>query len=202
MICGSYCLTLVVVLCMLQLSCQDLQYDEWHSQCFPQIHCLELLQAGEVPNGVKDDLFGCQEIGERWHQEFVAGCFDDEKWFDKPVCLRKVKKFTTAANKCIVRDKDHKLVELKNTCDFSGRLLYIGTQENVDLIDLPVALSHRDGSIIKTDKSKLMIKLESTAKPTQPPTVVTLVDVMFNLHILSNIPETYGELAVRILKEF
>lgn len=164
----------------------------------------------EVPNDIRDDLLQCQKIGETWHQEFVVGCFDDDTRFDKPIRRRKVKNFTSAAPKSKVRGKDEKLVEFKNTRDLFGRLLYISTQNKVDmskvlsypLLELPMSLSHVDGSLTKTDKSKLMSKLESISESTPPETVdVVIVDAMFYMHILQEIPDTYGEVAERILKD-
>ena len=64
-----------------------------------------------------------------------------------------------------------------------------------------MSLSHVDGSLMKTDQSQLMAKLESTLQSTPPTTVDNImVDGMFYLHILQEIPETYGKIVTRILK--
>ena len=68
---------------------------------------------------------------------------------------------------------------LKNayvTRELFGMLLYISNQEKGDmakavsyaLLEFPVSLSHVDGSLMKTDKSQLMAKLESTSQTTPP----------------------------------
>ena len=96
------------------------------------------------------------------------------------------------------------------THDLFGRLLYMSNQEKIDmakfltypLLEFPVPLSHVDGSLMRTDKSQLMVKLESTSQSTPPTTVdVIIVDAMFYLHILQEIPETYGEIVARILED-
>ena len=101
---------------------------------------------------------------------------------------------------------------MKNTRDLFGRLLYISSQKKVDilqvltypLVEVPLSLAHIDGSLTKTDKSQLMKKLEATIEsecPSNNQADVTLVDAMFHLHILQDIPETYGEIAKRFLRE-
>lgn len=89
----------------------------------------------EALNDVRHDL-GCQQIGKRWHQESVAGCFDDEKQFEKPVHHRKMKNLTPVANKSTVRCKNKKLMEIKSTRDLFSRLFHISTQENTVLLSV------------------------------------------------------------------
>ena len=97
------------------------------------------------------------------------------------------------------------MLELQGTRDLLGRLLYISTVETLDLCEVftyplvPVLLSlaHVDGSINKTDNTKLMHKLEEFNKGTPPKSVdVTLVDAMFMFHILQNTPQIYDSSTV------
>ena len=54
----------------------------------------------------------------------------------------------------------------------------------------------------KTDKSQLMTKLENMSQSTPPATAnAIIVDAMFYLHIIQDIPETYGEIAATIPKD-
>ena len=58
-----------------------------------------------------------------------------------------------------------------------------------------------DGSINKTDKSKLLHKLEGMVESEKPGDIdVTLVDAMFLLHTLLNLPPTFGGVAEVILR--
>ena len=69
---------------------------------------------------------------------------------------------------------------------------------------MPVLLSlaHVDGTINETNKAKLMHKLEEFNKGTPPKSVdVTLVDAMFMLHILQNIPQTFEAICSMILHQ-
>ena len=176
----------------------------------PKDALFNIVTGKEVANDIRDDLLQCQQIGEKWHQDFVTGCFNDDSRFDKPIRRRKVKNFAAATPKTKIRGKAEKVIEFKNTHDLFGRLLYISSQEKVNmakvlsypLLEFPLSLSHVDGSLMKTDKSQLMAKLESTSESTPPAAVdIIIVDAMFYLHILQEIPETYGEIATKILKD-
>ena len=98
------------------------------------------------------------------------------------------------------------MLELQGTRDLLGRLLYISSVKTLDLskvftyplvpVPLSLSLAHVDGTINKTDKAKLMHKLEEFNKGTPPKSVdVTLVDAMFMLHIIQNIPHTFGAIS-------
>lgn len=70
------------------------------------------------------------------------------------------------------------------------------------LTPVPPALAHLDGSLNKTDKSKLMRKLEKLTN-NEPPleTDIVIVDAMFFIHTLQDPPNTYGKLAKEILQK-
>ena len=170
------------------------------------LYCLST--GKDVSNEIKIDLLNSIDIGKRWCQEFVDGCFNDAARFEKPIPRRKVLNFASAAVKTSIKSNS-KIVELQGTKDLFGRLLYLSSQNNIDLArvftypltPVPLSLAHVDGSINKTDKAKLLHKLENTIRSTGPedPVDVTLVDGMFLLHTLQNLPTTYGEVASVIL---
>ena len=87
--------------------------------------------------------------------------------------------------------------------------MYISTLEKIDLeavfkyplTPVPLSLSHLDGSFNKTDKSKLLQKLEKQIDSDIPSDIdVVIVDAMFFLHTLVNPPSTFGKLSEEILK--
>ena len=77
------------------------------------------------------------------------------------------------------------------TGDLFGRLLYLSTLRHLDLekvfefplTPVPLALAHLDGTMHKTEKAKLMHRLEKLANNPKDPNPerihVTLVDGMF-----------------------
>ena len=57
--------------------------------------------------------------------------------------------------------------------------------------------------MMNTPKSKLLIYLESKVTTIPPTDVgVTIVDAMFHLHLLYQIPSTFGLLAVALMNQF
>ena len=68
------------------------------------------------------------------------------------------------------------------------------------LTPVPLTLAHIDGTKITTDKSKLFGKLEKRITPAAPENVdVCIVDGMFLIQSLANLPQTFGGIANVIL---
>ena len=69
------------------------------------------------------------------------------------------------------------------------------------LTPVPLSLAHVDESINKTDKAKLLHQLESMVTSTAPSQKVDviLVDGMFPLHTLQNLPNTFEDVSNLIL---
>ena len=95
------------------------------------------------------------------------------------------------------------------TRDLFGRLLCLATSIDIDLAKVfnhlltPVsmAFAHVDGSPHKTDKSALMKKLKGMIDSNPPAEIdVSIVDAMFFIRTLSNLPSTFGGVAGVILK--
>ena len=144
------------------------------------------------------------------HDEFVQGCFNDASRFEKPIQRRKVQNFASATVKCKVKTKDLKMVELQGTRNLFGRLLYLSALEHIDLekvfrfplTPVPFPVSHLDGSINKTDKSKLLHKLEEKVESNLPQKIDTMImDAMFFLHTIINPPSSFGKLAEEFLQK-
>ena len=64
------------------------------------------------------------------------------------------------------------------------------------LTPTPLSLSHADGTMLKTQKSKLMEELESRIFSEKLNHVdVTIIDAMFFLHLWKDLPATFGTIA-------
>ena len=70
------------------------------------------------------------------------------------------------------------------------------------LVPVPLSLGHGDRSTNKTEKSKLMQKLEDMGTGCPPDKVdVTLVDAMSVLHTMQNLPTTCGAIYCMLLRQ-
>ena len=70
------------------------------------------------------------------------------------------------------------------------------------LTPVPLSLAGVDGLINKTDKSKLMHKLEDKIESTSPDAVdACAVDAMFLIRSMKNLPTTYGAVSRAILSK-
>ena len=163
----------------------------------------------KIADDIKDDLLNAREKGRAWYDEFVTGCFKNPSHFEKPIPRRKVKNFASAALKVKVSTKDLKLIELQGTRDLFGRLLYMSTIGKLDLekvfrfplTPVPLSLAHVDGSMNRTDKAKLLHKVENMCESVGPDHIdVTIVDAVFLLHTLQSIPPTFGAVAHMLMQ--
>jgi hypothetical protein len=172
------------------------------------LYCLTSGQ--KLSDPIKDELLCYIAKGEAWANEFREACFVDPSRYEKPIPRRKVKNFASAAVKTKVQTKQ-KVQEVTGTRDLFGRLLLISTMAKIDLkkvfefplTPVPLSLSHTDGSLNTTDKSKLMHKLESMQTDHAVPerADVIIVDATFLLHTQQNVPLAFGGIARIILQQ-
>lgn len=152
----------------------------------------------KVSEDIKTDMLSIQEKGNDWHKEFLDGCLSDGARFEKAIPRCKVKNFASAAVTAKLKTKEQKVIELQGTRNSFGRLLYLSTQENLNLsvvfryplTPVPLSLAHVDGTMNKTDKAKLLHKVQQMIETTEGPSImdVVIVDAMFFLHAMHNPP--------------
>ena len=94
--------------------------------------------------------------------------------------------------------------------DIFGSILCLSLERKVDMEDIlkypltsvPLSLCHIDGTMQKTPKTKLLQELENRVKFIGPTYVdVTIIDGMFFLHLLIDLPQTVGQTATVILRK-
>lgn len=149
------------------------------------------------------------KTGEIWLEEFKQECFADSERFEKPIKRRKIQNFTSNGVITQIPLKDKQIRQLRCSRDLFGRLLYLSNTIGLDLqhmfsyplTPVPLSLAHIDGSMLKTDKSKLLRKLESLTNNLSPASVdTTVVDAMCLIQSLVELPTTYGGIAQVILR--
>ena len=106
--------------------------------------------------------------------------------------------------------KNKTLLSVSMTCDLFGSILYHALQAEVDtkqmlrylLIPVPLSISHVNGTMQKTPKSKLLQELEKRVASNPPTNVdVTIIDGMFFFHLLYQPPSTFAGLADHLLRQ-
>ena len=128
------------------------------------------------------------------------------------VCLFRTTQSMCTALKTTM-SKNLKVIELIGTRDLVGRFLYLSTLHDIyiyiwilfsyHLTPAPLSLAHIEGNINKTDKAKLLHKIEGMVENIYPNDriYITIVDAMFFSHVLLNVPATFGEIARVILSK-
>lgn len=95
--------------------------------------------------------------------------------------------------------------------DLFGQFLCISLKRSLDidkvlkypLTPVPLSMCHIDGSICKTNKAALLKVLEQQIEPHTPEhTNVKVFDGFFMLHLMREIPATYGNISKKMLSMF
>lgn len=164
---------------------------------------------------VTADLLSFSSKGENAARKFKELYVEDPKNIEKPIPRTLVKNCASSIASSQRNREEKKLVVTKCTLDAFGRILHMAAINNYNvmkvmeypLTPVPFSLSDIGGFMNKTDKSKLMHKLEKyqrmdfeqSANTGKPYIDVAVYDAMFLLHTLK-LPETYGNLAYKLLE--
>lgn len=141
---------------------------------------------------------------------FIMDCNNDPEAYKNPIKRQKVKNFASEAGNYKISMKNKSLVSVSMTRDLFGSILYHALQAEVDmeqilkypLTPVPLSMSHVDGTMMKTPKSKLLEELEKRIASSPPSKIdVTIIDGMFFLHLLYQPPSTFGGLADYLLRQ-
>lgn len=129
----------------------------------------------------------------------------NEVGFYEAIPKLKLANFTSVAKAVKISGTD---ISLKADRNLFARLLVIAQTRDMDLREvfkhslgpLPWSLTSTDGSLGKTDKSKLLELLTNQVEPAEdvPPTAAWVVDGMAILQSLKEIPSTFKDLAIMI----
>ncbi|KAL3281732.1 hypothetical protein HHI36_004936 [Cryptolaemus montrouzieri] len=125
--------------------------------------CISYTKVLELETEATYTIAKTNKLGEAQRKRFLQECGLDPKVFEEPITKYQVCTFKT---KEIINRKDWKIEEEKIQGDLFGRLMGISLEKKVEmekvleypLTPVPLSLCHLDGSINKTDKSKLINK--------------------------------------------
>ena len=99
-------------------------------------------------------------------------------------------------------------IEFRMERELFGSILFLALQRKIDvgevlkypLTPIPLSLCHVDGTLQKTQKSKLT-DLEGFIVHTEPRTInIIIVDAMFFPHLINDPPTTFGDISTFILR--
>ena len=123
---------------------------------------------------------------------------------------QKVSTFANESMKYVARSGKAKLIEVRMERDLFGSILYLALQRKIDMGEAltypltlaPLSLCYIDSRMNKTPKTTLMKELEKSSVLNNPEMVdMVTVDGMFFLHLLSDLPETFGFVSKSILRK-
>ena len=168
---------------------------------------------GEIATvSVSNDLLKCHEIGEKKFEEFVSQKVKaDKPDIFTPIPKTNLKTFSKKSTGSKTTTKEGKVVELRNDSKFISRLLAIGQSREIDMRNLmryslrkyPAPLATSNGDLVKTPKCKLMHELLRRAEfndASPENTDAVLLDGMALLQTLKDIPDTFGNLAEKVVR--
>ena len=149
------------------------------------------------------------EIGNKERIKFINECIARPERFEQRIKRQNLHTFATEGGKKKLTSKDGKLEETCLIRDLFGSILYVSLEKKVDMAEVltypltpvPLSLSHVDGTMLKTDKSKLYSVLEPNKKSDPPVANETVIDASFFLYLQMNLPSTFGGVARAILSK-
>ena len=144
------------------------------------------------------------KIGLKAYECFIIQCIKDPKRFEERIPRHKILSFANEGASYSLRGANNKLMAVEMVRDLFGSILFLALQRKIDMAEVlsfpltptPLSLSHADGTMLKTQKSKLMEELESRIFNEKTNHVdVTIVDAMFFLYLWKDLPATFGTFA-------
>ena len=154
-------------------------------------------------------MLNVENIGSELRDTFINECIFDSNRFEQRIKGQKTATFATEGQKYQMKFKENKLIEVRMERDLFGSILFLTLQRKIDmgevfkypLPSIPLSLCHVDGTLQKTQKSKILADLEGFIVHTEPITInVIIVDAMFFLHLINDPPTTFGDISKFILR--
>ena len=133
-------------------------------------------------------LLNVNKVGQKAGEGFIIQCIKDPKRFEERIPGYKILRFANEGASYSLRGANNKLMAVEMVRDLFGSILFLVLQRKIDMAEvllfsltaIPLSLSHADGTMLKTQKSKLMEKLEFRIFTEKPNHVdVTIIDAMF-----------------------
>ena len=107
------------------------------------------------------------KIGLKTPEAFIIQCIKDPESFEEPITHHKILNFANEGASSL-RGANNKLMAVEIVWDLFGSILFLMLQRKIDIAEVlsfpltptPPSLSHVDGTMLETQKSKLLEELE------------------------------------------
>lgn len=161
-----------------------------------------------MPNDTAKDLLSVDDHGIKAYTEFVQERLVKKSTsFHAPIKRLKLKTFASSALSKTVTSSKRKTKELVAERNVFGQLVLLAIHNHISiekvlsypLGPVPWSLATADGAPTRTDKAKLLHKLEiGHALPERPAVAQHIIDGNALLHELIQVPDTFADLAEKI----
>ena len=141
-------------------------------------------------------------------KEFIKESCERSEHFNEPIKRVKLHAFKEEGVKAKAKQNNN-IVETRMKRDVLGSCLFLALKNKIDMVEVlkypptpvPLSLCHADGNMMKTSKSALLTYLESKVTTILPNDVqTTIIDGMFYLYLLFDLPLTFGGVAKQLLR--
>ena len=131
------------------------------------------------------------KIGKKAHEVLIIQCIKDPKHYEECILRHKILDFANEGASFSLRGANNRLMAVEMVGDLFETSLFLALQRKIDMVEVlsfplsptPLSLNYADGTMVKTEKSKLMEELESTIFSEKPSHVdIIITGTMFFLH--------------------
>ena len=109
-------------------------------------------------------LLNVKKIGQKAREGFIIQSVKDPKCFEERILRHKILNFANEGAPYSLRGSNNKLMAVEMVLNLFGSILFLAVQIKIDMVEVlsfpltpaPLSLSHADGTMLKTQKSKLV----------------------------------------------
>ena len=131
------------------------------------------------------------KIGKNAREVLIIQCIKHPKRCEECILCHKILDFANEGASFSLRGANNRLMAVEMVRDLFESILFLALQRKIDMVEvllfplspIPLSLNYADGTMVKTQKSKLMQELESRIFSEKPRHVdVIITGTMFFLH--------------------
>ena len=173
---------------------------------------VHIVSGVEASNEIQEASKTMLETGESSFNAYVLGnLLSESPDVDKKMTKTKLKTFKDLSKNTKTTSSKNEIISIKSTKDLFAKMVLLAKSRDVDMKEVlqyslrpyPSPIATFDGSMVKTQKSKLMQIVEEKANidhlDSIPRDGCIVIDAMALLQTMKTVPNTFGELSKIIL---